>query len=143
MRKNQKDLGKPVDKSNSEVIKPRCSKPLYYLFALVIIIAILLIPICYIFYYNPVVFLPYQLYFISKNVNSITFSNFGCYRNMKKVLNISDYPYLEKIVVKQNALSVENQLIISNNPSLKSIMIEEMTLQNVDVLELSSTKMNY
>ena len=139
MRNKQKDLGKHKDKSNSEAIKPRCSKPLYYLIALVIIIAI--ICILHITFYNAFIVLPFQWKFFSKNVNSLTIYNLGFYK--EKLLNISDYPYLEQIVIKQNALSVVNQLIISNNPSLKSIMVEEMTFQNVDVLELSSTKMNY
>ena len=49
----------------------------------------------------------------------------NCFNEIRDELDISDYPYLEKIVVKENSLKNMNLLKICNNEKLKTIEIED------------------
>ena len=60
--------------------------------------------------------------------------------NLKKDddLEICDYPYLEKIVVKENSLKNMNLLKICNNEELSNIEIEDGVFSNVNNVIIES-----
>ena len=51
--------------------------------------------------------------------------NSGLCNSMRGNLSISNYPCLESIDIKKNSLRNLNSLVISNNPQLSSIAIED------------------
>ena len=62
----------------------------------------------------------------------------NCFNEIRDELDISDYPYLEKIVVKENSLQNVKALRISNNERLKSIEIHNNAFKNTKKCELTS-----
>ena len=65
--------------------------------------------------------------------------NEGLCNNMKDDLFISNNPCLESIVINSNSLQNLNSLVISNNPQLNSIVVTGGNgLQNVKSVTLSS-----
>ena len=62
----------------------------------------------------------------------------NCYNEIRDELDISDYPYLEKIVVKKNSLQNVKALRISNNERLKSIDIHDNAFRNVKNVKIDS-----
>ena len=53
--------------------------------------------------------------------------NSGLCNSMRGDLSISNYPFLQSIVLKKNSLKYLNSFVISNNPQLTTLTIEDGT----------------
>ena len=61
--------------------------------------------------------------------------NSGLCNSMRGNLSISNYPCLQSIVLKRNTLKYLNSFVISNNPQLSTLTIEDGTYYSTTIIE--------
>ena len=74
---------------------------------------------------------------IDKTVVELVISE-NCFKEVKDELVIENYPNLEKIVIKKNALHYLKSLKICKDKLLKSIEVEESACYNLNTLVIES-----
>ena len=70
-------------------------------------------------------------------VKELIINNY-CFNNWQGDLTISNYPYLEKIVIKKNSLKSVSSLKIANNENLKTIETEDDAFYDVKTVVIES-----
>ena len=68
--------------------------------------------------------------------------NSGLCNSMRGNLSISNYPYLQSIMLKKNSLKYLNSFVISNNPQLTTLTIEDGTYYSDTNIESVSAFVN-